>query len=171
MTTATSSRTVLVIAAAALVFLGGTATVIATNIPRGLRNNNPGNILKTPASNWSNRWQGEVESTDPRFARFATMADGVRALGKLLLNYQKLHKLNTVRAIVNRWAPPVENNTDAYVASVARALGVGPDQPIAVAAYLDKLVRAIATHENGAIAVAAHLPGDALTEGVRRALA
>ena len=48
---------------------------------RGLRNNNPLNIIKNKNINW----QGEVKpSTDPNFAQFETLEYGLRAAFKLL---------------------------------------------------------------------------------------
>ena len=70
------------------------------------------------------------------------------------MTYRMKHGLSTVREIINRWAPPVENNTDAYVDHVCRRLGVAPDHPLDFGnpqVYLH-LARAIAYHENGTAA-------------------
>lgn len=116
--------------------------------PRGIRNHNPGNIEYSPAT----KWQGLADPpTDGRFCRFKAPAWGIRALARVLITYQDKHGLNTVRKIVTRWAPPVENNTTAYVNAVARRVGVGPDMPISVHDYetLAPLAEAIIHHENG----------------------
>ena len=56
---------------------------------------------------------------------------------------------------ISRWAPPVENNTDAYIKDVAQRLGVDPDHVLDFwgnpQIYLH-LARAIAHHENGSAA-------------------
>ncbi|WP_256670890.1 structural protein [Pseudomonas sp. AN3A02] len=81
---------------------------------RGVRNRNPGNIDYVAA----NYWQGELKpdpAIEKRFARFDTPENGICALGKLLLTYQRKHGLKTVKAIISRWAPSVENDTAAYV--------------------------------------------------------
>lgn len=53
--------------------------------PRGIRNNNPGNI----DFNSRNNWQGQLGvETGGRFAIFDTPENGIRALGKLLINYR-----------------------------------------------------------------------------------
>jgi hypothetical protein len=113
---------------------------------RGIRNNNPGNIRYNAAVHW----QGQVGS-DGAFVIFDTPASGLRALGIILHNYQVRYGLNTVRGIVSRYAPPSENNTAAYIAGVAAALGVGPDTPIDTGngQTLTALMTAIITHENG----------------------
>ena len=134
---------------------------------RGYRNKNPGNI------DWNerNKWQGQVgrEQTGnpPRFAVFESHEYGIRALAALLTTYQDRHGLRTVRGIIDRWAPPVENVTSAYVDAVARAMDVGRDDPIDVHTYahMRPLVAAIIKHELGG------MPYDAATidEGLRLA--
>jgi hypothetical protein len=117
---------------------------------RGYRNKNPGNI------DWNerNKWQGQVgkePGPNGRFAVFESHEFGIRALATLLITYQDRHGLNTVRGIIDRWAPPVENNTDAYVNAVARKIGVGPRDELDLQTYahLRPLVEAIITHELG----------------------
>lgn len=95
------------------------------NKPRGIRNCNPGNIRKTDT-----KWKGEVPGGDSAFETFISMSYGYRALIKLLQNYQRNHRLRTIRQLINRWAPSTENNTSAYVATVARETGFGRDQAI-----------------------------------------
>ena len=119
----------------------------STNLlARGLRNNNPGNIVKT-----KNPWDGEVEGEDSRFKTFATEDDGLAAIGSNLLAYNDKHGLDTVGGIINRWAPPSENDTGDYVRSVASSLGVAPDQPVDVRnpEVMAQLSDAIVRKENG----------------------
>ena len=115
---------------------------------RGIRNNNPGNIDRNDT-----KWQGMAadQSGDPRFIVFKSPTFGIRALAKTLLTYQNSYHLDTVRKIINRWAPPVENNTTAYVKSVAAAVGVLPDDVIDLdtTEVMLPLVKAIISHENG----------------------
>lgn len=143
--------------------------------PRGIRNNNPGNIDYNPR----NQWQGQL-APDPkieaRFARFDTPENGIRALGKLLINYRGKDGMpgiggpgiDTIVETVSRWAPSVENNTGAYVRAVARAVGVAPDQVIDIRnpATLRAVVVEIIGHENGGNPYSATV----IDEGVRRAL-
>ena len=72
-------------------------------------------------------------------------------LAALLTTYEDRHGLRTVRQIINRWAPPKENNTSAYVLAVCSAIGVGPDDPITLHDYdiLRPMVDAIIKHEIG----------------------
>ena len=134
-----------------------------------MRNNNPGNLDRTATV-----WRGEDRSaaalaSEKRFCVFETPQAGFRALAKTLLTYQNKHGLRTVRDMINRWAPPVENNTEAYIAQVAREVGVGSREIVSLSKQvpLQRMVTAIARHENGGL-----FWDEAVIEaGVRQALA
>ena len=112
--------------------------------PKGIRQNNAGNIRNT-----SIVWQGEITDKE-EFEVFDTPVHGLRALMKVLLSYNRKYGLNTVRAIINRWAPPIENDTGSYQEHVAKALGVGVDDVILLTKVnLIRLAQAITRHENG----------------------
>lgn len=115
--------------------------------PRGIRNNNPGNITRSAA----NPWEGEVAGSDPRYTSFATPEHGIRAMAVNLTTYQDKYGINTVEGIVSRWAPATENNTEAYVRAVAKAAGVKPDEAIDLhkPATMTAILRAMVKHENG----------------------
>lgn len=113
---------------------------------RGIRNNNPGNLEYSKA----NPWVGQT-GDDGRFAKFETPEHGIRALGRNLLSYQR-QGIDTVNDIINRWAPPSDNNnTDAYIQAVCAQLGVTPDQPLDASNpdTLKALCASIIQHENG----------------------
>lgn len=117
-------------------------------LPRGIRNNNPGNIR------WGSDWKGlkkDGKQLDPSFCVFKSPVFGIRALAKVLINYKKIHGLNTVRQIVSRYAPPNENQTKAYVQSVAKQLGVYPDSIIDIEerGVLTVFIKAVIRMENG----------------------
>lgn len=114
---------------------------------RGYRNNNAGNIKKGES------WQGMADSqTDPVFIVFKSPEYGYRAMTKVLMNYQRLHGLSTVRQIITRYAPASDNNhTDNYIAFIAKKIGVPADQPINVKNHIFGMVKAVAEFENGYI--------------------
>lgn len=129
-----------------------------TSLPRGIRNNNPGNL------EWGDPWQGlkpRSQSTDKRFAEFTTAAYGIRALARTLITYYDKRKardgskIDTVREIVQRWAPAFENNVDAYARQVGKALCSDCERPGDVAVNMHDyeqlriVVEAIIRHENG----------------------
>lgn len=112
--------------------------------PRGIRNNNPGNIRHGQS------WQGmAAEQTDASFVTFISPEYGIRAISKILDTYANKYGIKTIRGIVQKWAPPNENDTESYVQSVADAVGVSPDKPINLATFKQDIIGAIIYHENG----------------------
>lgn len=113
-------------------------------IPRGVRLNNPGNIRLGET-----RWQGEsFDQADPEFVTFMTPEWGIRAIAKIINTYV-MEGFDTIGQIVNRWAPPAENDTDAYVEAVSRSVGVAANYPLDLNKDLPALIKAIIHQENG----------------------
>ena len=79
-------------------------------IPRGIRNNNPLNIRRS-----KDKWKGmRLQQTDPSFVQFESLKWGWRAAFYLLTRtYYHQYRLFTIRAIISKWAPPIENKTEA----------------------------------------------------------
>ena len=93
-------------------------------ISRGLRNNNPLNIRRN-----STKWKGLAEcQPDPEFFSFIDACWGYRAAFVTLRNYFLRHSLKSLRGWIHRWAPPVENDTDAYVRAVVVLSGLGGNE-------------------------------------------
>ena len=122
---------------------------------RGLRNNNPLNIRHS-----ADRWQGaRKEQTDPSFVQFKTMAYGYRAAWRTLQTYYERFCMQskpfTVRNIIERWAPPTENDTEAYIRTVLKLSGIGGKEnllpPANASSYgrLSKLMGSMTVMENG----------------------
>ena len=115
-------------------------------LPRGIRNNNPGNL------NYAGQPGAHLETgvSEPRFAAFPTMADGIRALRDQLLRYAE-RGLTAVASIISVYAPPTENVTSAYIASLCRHMGVQPDTVLDLRdpATMRELIAGITTMENG----------------------
>ena len=117
------------------------------NLPRGLRNNNPGTIRIN-----GDLFQGEVRpSKDKSFKQFETMAYGYRAMFVILRNYIRNYKLDTIRKMISRWAPPKENHTEAYVKAVSDYAGIPADDPINVndREQMIRIVAGMSRVENG----------------------
>lgn len=114
---------------------------------RGLVLNNPGNIVKSES--W---WRGQIVSDDSRFVAFSDMRYGIRAVHKLLVNYQRLHGLETVAGIIGRYAPEFENPTGAYIKYVAQYARISPTEKIDLATDVELrsvIVMAIINFEQG----------------------
>jgi len=116
-----------------------------SRMPRGIRNNNAGNIRAS--GNWQ-EWQGAIGKDDAGFIIFDTAENGLRAMARILRNYRDLYQLNTIEQIINRWAPPSENNTASYVQHAASAVGVNANEPLSNDEY-PSLMAVITRHENG----------------------
>ena len=100
-----------------------------TNLPRGIRNNNPGNIR------WGSNWTGldsKGKKKDSSFCVFVAPEWGIRALTKLILNYDRIYNVNTVEGIITRYAPSNENDTEAYIAHVCKVGGFEKDEELNV---------------------------------------
>ena len=99
-------------------------------LPRGLRNNNPLNIRHS-----ASRWQGaRVEQTDKAFVQFKSMKMGYRAAWRILETYFKhfeaQHKPFTPRNIIYRWAPPNENDSEAYLRRVCQLTNLAGNEAL-----------------------------------------
>jgi len=117
-------------------------------LPRGIRNNNPGNIRISAI-----KWQGQRQTqlSDKDFIEFISPIYGVRAIMLLLLNYHTKYGLDTIESIINRYAPPCENATDHYIYSVSKITGFKRRGKINLTQKetLIKCAQAIVLHENG----------------------
>lgn len=115
-------------------------------LPRGIRNDNPGNLIFVGQ-------KGARKESGPngRFAVFPTPQDGLRALREQLMRYFSRGTV-TVASIIAKWAPPSDgNDTTAYSRMVAQRLGVDVHAtlyPIS-SARMETLIRAIVQMENG----------------------
>lgn len=104
--------------------------------PLGIRNNNPGNLRPVGSSTG--------------FQQFNTMQEGMAALDANLQSYGQKGR-DTIRKVISAWAPPSENDTEAYIATVSKRLGIPPDAQLDMNNPLTRQVlgSAIALHENG----------------------
>lgn len=117
-----------------------------SNAPRGIRNNNPGNIKFGSFA----RGMGATGSDANGFAIFPTPMAGMAAMSNLLGNYAA-SGIHTIRGAISKWAPSLENNTNAYVSAVSKNLGISPDANVDLTdpAFRARLMSQISLHENG----------------------
>lgn len=117
-------------------------------LSRGLRNNNPGNLIKTNIA-----WQGKVphnKNPDDRFEQFTSMVWGLRAMIMDVVGDIVKKEQNTLRKLISKYAPAHENDTQAYINGVARQIGIAPDAIIEVnQPLIQKLILAMVQIENG----------------------
>ena len=123
--------------------------------PRGLRNNNPGNIRQS-----SVRYTGEVQpSKDGAFKQFQSMEYGYRAMFVLLHTYARKHGIDTIEKMISRYAPANENHTQAYIDAVSEWSGVPATSHLTTtnAEVMIPIVAAMSRVENGVEAVMAEV--------------
>ncbi len=105
---------------------------------------------------------------------------GIRALTVTLITYHDKRRakdgssIDTIREVIERWAPSHENNTAAYINEVSKAVGVAPDMIIDLHDYntMRPLVEAIIRHENGRgplKTLNSWYSAEVIDEGMRRA--
>lgn len=114
---------------------------------RGLANCNPGNIRRS-----SSRYRGEVRpSRDPDFKEFESIEWGYRAIFVTLNTYRRKYGLRTIREMISRWAPPVENHTEAYIRAVTARTGFSADAVLDTRSrqQMVSLIAAMSEVENG----------------------
>lgn len=118
-------------------------------VPRGMKNNNPGNIRIT-ADNWKGKLSVS-ENTDKAFEQFTEYRYGIRAMIRTLDSYYKKRGLTSIMQIVYRWAPPGDNNDSmTYARTVSDKTGLAIDRTITWNKInIAKLVIAMAAVENG----------------------
>lgn len=114
----------------------------------GTQANNPLNIRYSAA----NRWLGQ-HPTSPSlrgFCRFVSVAHGYRAAVVLMKRYITHYHCVTPAAIITRWAPPSENQTQLYIAAVCGRSGLKQNEIItADGLELSRLIAAMARQETG----------------------
>lgn len=133
----------------------GAASTYATSSktgPRGIRNNNPGNIK-------AGKFAAEMGAvgSDGTFAIFRSPEDGLNALRELMRRYNS-KGIDTVSEIISKFAPPSENNTQAYIASLAKSMGVNPGDHLKMTPdVLQALMSGITKIENGQMPYSARM--------------
>jgi hypothetical protein len=119
----------------------------SNRVSRGLRNCNPGNIRQSKT-----RYKGEKpNSTDSAFKQFETLEWGYRAIFMLLHTYRVRGYGDTIAKMISRYAPPFENNTEAYISRVCQQTGIDRDQSLNTlnSVQMIPIVSAISAVENG----------------------
>jgi hypothetical protein len=109
---------------------GRKATFPMSEVPQqssiiGQRINNPFNIRQANQGfvGESGEESGFVSFDDPMY--------GVRAADRVLSTYGRDYGINSIRGLLNRYAPPEDDNdTESYISYVSNKLGVDPDAEI-----------------------------------------
>lgn len=125
-------------------------TTKKNELPRGYRNNNPGNIRHS-----ATQYLGEIcraETTDADFKQFRNIVYGYRAMFVILDAYRRKYSLGTVRSWISRWAPSADgNHTLAYVDAVCKRANIHADAIVDISNehLMTAIVAAMSLVENG----------------------
>lgn len=127
---------------------GSASPMPSSNLPRGIRNNNPGNIKIS-----GNAWRGKI-GNDGTFERFDSPVNGIRAAFVLLRTYMQQYGLNTIAKIGARWAPvgSGEAGNAGWAGGVSQYSSIAANTPLNItnASQMYALMRGIIAQENGA---------------------
>lgn len=111
---------------------------------RGLRNNNPGNLIAAPNS------VGYDYGNNHRYVKFASSRDGNAALSRqIMLDAER--GLNTLDSLLRKYAPAsVGNNTQGYIDRVSKGTGFNPYEQLDMhdPRVLEKIIPYIIKVEN-----------------------
>lgn len=116
--------------------------------PLGVKLNNPLNIRHSRR----NDWIGLNPNTPQKegFCNFLTLEHGYLAALKLMRTYMTKYQLLTPAAIIYRWAPPTENKTHLYLATVCAWTGLDQNETIEVMSIeMLQLLQGMARMETG----------------------
>ncbi|KLU15134.1 MULTISPECIES: hypothetical protein [Xenorhabdus] len=112
--------------------------------PRGIRNNNPGNLTDAPNAVGKDYGNGHV------YMKFATPNDGIAALSRQLMLHGDRGQ-NTLNHVIPIYAPEkAGNNTREYIDYTAKQLGISPNEKMDLhnPAMIEKLIDSIIKMEN-----------------------
>lgn len=131
-------------------------------MPRGIFNNNPGNI-ELDGTNWLGLCE---EQTDRPYAQFTKPEYGIRAIAMDFRTMQRRDGISTLSEAITKWAPPEENDTSAYIRDVCAACSVQPNNPTDFTAIMLPLVKEIVRQECGLNQGQPWYPDSLITYGI-----
>lgn len=121
-----------------------------TKTPRGIRNNNPGNIRRS-----IDKWQGLADpdhQIDLHYFIFGNPIYGIRAIARTLIECQDKFGMQGVKGILFRWAQ-MTGKPEGYVAQAVKKSGMTDYEGVNMHKYADLklMVKTIILQENGQI--------------------
>ena len=110
------------------------------------KNKNPLNVKSMPHA----VWEGQVATDRHGHAVFSSWEYGIRAASLTLRSYARRHSIDTVEAVVQRFAKTATpENKARYTGFLARRLNVGPREKINLIERMPELLRHMAKYESG----------------------
>lgn len=115
-------------------------------LPRGIRNGNPGNIR--PNSRYV--WRGQVTVDPDKYLVFDSPLHGIRAMAIIIVNYIDHYGLNTIKEVIDRWSGDGPMIKTSYANYVASQLAMQTDEPLAFDVMGSQAIEAMIAFENAA---------------------
>lgn len=111
--------------------------------PLNVRNNNPGNMRGKDGEfvKYDNKEDGMKAMREDLAVKISGKSDAMKS--RFGDDYKP-----TLSNVITTWAPPEENDTDAYIASVSQDTGIAPDQ-VLTKADIKKIMPAMIKVEGG----------------------
>lgn len=106
--------------------------------------NNILNIRKVKTYNWLGS-EGDTRG----FVNFSSITSCIRATCILLMRSYRIAGADTIRKVITRFAPPVENDTENYIKFVCEQCNKMPDAPMKTKIDYADLICAMAKMETG----------------------
>ena len=97
-------------------------------VPRGIRNNNAGNLKYVPGM----QWDGMTGVDSDGFVIFIGPLFGLRALAITLHTYARRDGVRTMEELIARYAPGGKMSEDSYASFVSQDVGVAKNQVVDV---------------------------------------
>lgn len=105
---------------------------------------NPLNIRTSAVFNWAGQ-TGETRG----FCDFISVIMCRRAGAYLLMRSYRRAQCRTLQEVINRWAPPRENNTVAYIDYVCKRTGLKPNFELCFDSDFASVLAAMEIYEQG----------------------
>ncbi len=122
------------------------------NTPRGIRCNNPGNLILSKIP-----WKGKIpndQNVDGKFEQFIDIWHGIRASIIDLRHDMVKDNQRTIKVLFNEYAPDNENSTKEYIEYICKAVGFTQDEELTPdKETIDKILMAAFRYENGGVYV------------------
>ena len=108
--------------------------------------NNPLNIRTSSHYNWDGQ-----EGATRGFCNFAGVEKCRRAGAYLLMRSYRRAGVKKLAQIITRWAPAIENNTNAYISFVCKRTGFKPDTELVFISDFAAVLAAMEIFEQGVV--------------------
>ena len=105
--------------------------------------------------NANNNWKGQTGSYKG-FCKFENTDYSIRAGVKILRSYNK-RGIKTIQDIIKEFAPPSENDTAKYIASVCKWTGYTPQMELSSPVIASMVISAMIRQETGLQLSASHV--------------